>query len=143
MHPYFKLSSWVLEPAPSTFAPNSRWSNKDMDPVPPNMRTWTTMSYVAYWISDAVNVASWELASSMLAIGLSWCVCRPFVSCPRIVTLKFAIQASGPPSHCSWAYNHINRHSLEWHNWCSAARCIPRLESFILRVLVQLFQCTQ
>ena len=32
---YTRPEAWVLEPEPSTFAPNSRWSNKDMDPVPP------------------------------------------------------------------------------------------------------------
>jgi nucleobase:cation symporter-1, NCS1 family len=45
-----------------------------MDPVPLDKRTWTTFNYVAYWISDATNIATWELASSMLAIGLSWFV---------------------------------------------------------------------
>ena len=43
-----------------------------MDPVPVNMRTWTTFNYVTYWISDSANVATWSLASSMLAVGLSW-----------------------------------------------------------------------
>ncbi|KAN0105611.1 NCS1 nucleoside transporter family [Russula decolorans] len=65
-------SAWKLEPEPSTFAPSSAWSNKDMDPVPPDMRTWTTFNYVAYWISDAANASMWAFASSMLAIGLSW-----------------------------------------------------------------------
>ncbi|TBU57108.1 NCS1 nucleoside transporter family [Dichomitus squalens] len=65
-------SVWVLEPEPSTFAPSGRWSNKDMDPVPPEKRTWSTLNYVAYWVSDAWNVAVWQLASSMLTIGLSW-----------------------------------------------------------------------
>lgn len=69
---YLKPSTWALEPAPSTFAPNSKWSNQDMDPVPPKGRTWSTYNYVAYWISDATNAAVWELASSMLAVGLSW-----------------------------------------------------------------------
>ena len=45
-----------------------------MDPVPPSHRTWSTWNYVSYWISDAANVPVYELASSMLAIGLSWCV---------------------------------------------------------------------
>jgi NCS1 family nucleobase:cation symporter-1 len=44
-----------------------------MDPVSPGHRTWSTWNYVAYWISDAANVPVYELASSMLAIGLSWC----------------------------------------------------------------------
>lgn len=49
-----------------------------MDPVPEHLRTWKTWNYIAYWISDATNAAVWELASSMLAIGLSWCVCTVF-----------------------------------------------------------------
>ena len=67
-----KPSSWALQPEPATFAPNDLWSNRDMDPVPPHKRTWTTLNYVMYWISDATNVAVWELASAMLASGLSW-----------------------------------------------------------------------
>ena len=75
---YVKPSRWALKPDASTLAApgNEQWSNKDMDPVPPNQRTWSTLNYVAYWISDAANAAVWELASSMLAIGLSWYVTR-------------------------------------------------------------------
>jgi hypothetical protein len=72
--PLLRVSTWKLEPEPSTFAPSSAWSNKDMDPVPPDMRTWTTFNYVTYWISDAANASMWAFASSMLAIGLSWFV---------------------------------------------------------------------
>ncbi|KAH8829891.1 cytosine-purine permease [Flagelloscypha sp. PMI_526] len=49
-----------------------RNSNADMDPIPMDKRTWSTWSYVGYWVSDSANVVSWELASSMLAVGLSW-----------------------------------------------------------------------
>ena len=66
-----RLSAWAL-PSTTNFAPG--WSNSDMDPVPPHLRTWTTWNYVAYWISDATNVATWQLASSMLAVGLTWYV---------------------------------------------------------------------
>ena len=69
---FVRLSAWKLEPESSTFAPSSDWSNKDMDPVPLDKRTWTMFNYVAYWISDTANAASWALASSMLAVGLSW-----------------------------------------------------------------------
>ena len=71
---YMRPETWALKPGPSTFAPTSRWSNKDMDPVEPKDRTWSSFNYVAYWISDATNSAVWELASSMLAVGLSWSV---------------------------------------------------------------------
>ncbi|KAJ8469804.1 hypothetical protein ONZ51_g8748 [Trametes cubensis] len=82
---YAHPDAWVLEPEPSTFAPNSRWSNKDMDPVPPKGRTWSTFNYVAYWVSDATNVAVWELASSMLAIGLSWKQALPAIAVGHII----------------------------------------------------------
>ncbi|KAF9226304.1 hypothetical protein BS17DRAFT_749647 [Gyrodon lividus] len=66
---HFKLSAWELDPEETSFASGKGWSNKDMDPVPPRLRTWT---YVSYWFSDASNIAVWEVPSSMLAIGLSW-----------------------------------------------------------------------
>jgi len=65
-------SAWILEPETSTYAENTAWSNKDMDPVPPHKRTWTMLNYVTFWISCAANVSTWQLGSSMLAIGLSW-----------------------------------------------------------------------
>lgn len=64
-------STWRLEPE-ATFASNSAWSNQDMDPVPPHLQTWTTLNYTTFWISCFVNVTVWELASSMIAVGLSW-----------------------------------------------------------------------
>ncbi|KAJ6561882.1 permease for cytosine/purines, uracil, thiamine, allantoin-domain-containing protein [Mycena capillaripes] len=64
---WWTLSTWRLErPDPR------RWSNQDMEPVPVHLRTWTSWNYVAYWISDAMNPVMWELASSMIAVGLSW-----------------------------------------------------------------------
>lgn len=71
---FARPSTWILEPEASTFAENNSWSNKDMDPVPPRERTWTMLNYVTFWVSCAVNISVWQLASSMLAIGLSWCV---------------------------------------------------------------------
>ncbi|KAJ6494831.1 permease for cytosine/purines, uracil, thiamine, allantoin-domain-containing protein [Mycena vitilis] len=79
------LSGWALEPEASSFAPSSKWSNADMDPVPEHLRTWTTWNYVAYWISDATNTASWELASSMIAIGLSWRQALPAIAVGHII----------------------------------------------------------
>ncbi|KAF8072151.1 permease for cytosine/purines, uracil, thiamine, allantoin-domain-containing protein [Lyophyllum atratum] len=69
---FLRLSTWSLEPEMATFGPSAAWSNKDMDPVPPSGRTWTTWNYIAYWVSDATHVAMWSFASSMLAIGLTW-----------------------------------------------------------------------
>ncbi|KAI9730748.1 MAG: hypothetical protein M1834_005717 [Cirrosporium novae-zelandiae] len=62
-----------VEHPKSAFADgNKRWTNKDLDPVPPRDRKWGVWSFIAYWVSDAFNAASWEFASSIIAVGLTW-----------------------------------------------------------------------
>ncbi|OAL34318.1 hypothetical protein AYO20_06371 [Fonsecaea nubica] len=56
----------------SSFAPSASASNADFDPIPPSKRTWNWGAYVAYWMADAWAVSNWEVASSMIAVGLSW-----------------------------------------------------------------------
>ncbi|EJD55098.1 cytosine-purine permease [Auricularia subglabra TFB-10046 SS5] len=65
-----------------------------MDPCPPKARTWSTFSYITYWISDAFNVATWELASSMLAIGLSWREALIAIAVGNVL-IAFVITANG------------------------------------------------
>ncbi|KAH9976618.1 cytosine-purine permease [Lactifluus volemus] len=69
---FTRLSTWKLEPEPH-------------GPGAPHLRTWTTFSFVAYWISDATNVATWDLASSMLAIGLSWRQAMPAIALGQFI----------------------------------------------------------
>ncbi|KAK7181961.1 hypothetical protein DPSP01_006195 [Paraphaeosphaeria sporulosa] len=56
----------------STFARSKNASNADFDPIPPSKRTWNWGAYVAYWMADAWAVSNWEVASSMIAVGLDW-----------------------------------------------------------------------
>jgi NCS1 family nucleobase:cation symporter-1 len=56
----------------SSFAATKNASNADFDPIPPSKRTWNWGAYVAYWMADAWAVSNWEVASSMIAVGLSW-----------------------------------------------------------------------
>ncbi|KAK7203300.1 permease for cytosine/purines, uracil, thiamine, allantoin-domain-containing protein [Myxozyma melibiosi] len=49
-----------------------RQSNKDLDPVPAEGRTWSGLDYVTYWISDNFSPSGWRKASSLMAIGMSW-----------------------------------------------------------------------
>ncbi|KAH7066027.1 uracil permease [Paraphoma chrysanthemicola] len=51
---------------------NARWTNRDLDPVPRHLRRWGVTSFVSYWVSDAFNAATWQFASSIIAIGLTW-----------------------------------------------------------------------
>ncbi|KAK6397841.1 hypothetical protein LTR65_005089 [Meristemomyces frigidus] len=64
--------SLAVDQAPSGFAATPSASNADFDPIPPSKRTWSWMAYVAYWMADAWAVSNWEVASSMISVGLSW-----------------------------------------------------------------------
>lgn len=44
----------------------------DLDPIRREDRKWSVWALIAYWFSDAFNAATWEFASSILAIGLSY-----------------------------------------------------------------------
>ncbi|KAF2191834.1 uracil permease [Zopfia rhizophila CBS 207.26] len=69
----FERPHLKVEQPKSAFAEgNKRWTNKDLDPVPRHTRKWGVTSFIAYWISDAFNAATWQFASSIIAIGLTW-----------------------------------------------------------------------
>ncbi|KAL6702814.1 hypothetical protein ACN47E_000900 [Coniothyrium glycines] len=64
--------SLTVDQEPSSFAASPNASNADFDPIPPSKRTWHAGAFVAYWMADAWAVSNWEVASSMIAAGLSW-----------------------------------------------------------------------
>ncbi|KAI9052943.1 hypothetical protein LZ554_003215 [Drepanopeziza brunnea f. sp. 'monogermtubi'] len=83
----------------SSFATTKSASNADFDPIPPSKRTWGPGAFVAYWMADAWAVSNWEVASSMLAVGLSWrmaigaCVLGNFVM-GLVITINGRIGAT-------------------------------------------------
>jgi nucleobase:cation symporter-1, NCS1 family len=46
--------------------------NEDLAPVPPEKRTWGTYNFAALWISMAVCVPTYMLASGLIAGGMNW-----------------------------------------------------------------------
>ncbi|KAI4212931.1 MAG: hypothetical protein LQ351_004456 [Letrouitia transgressa] len=96
--PVFEKPSIHVDKSDSAFTSSgdSRWSNKDIDPIRREDRKWGVWSLIAYWFSDAFNAATWEFASSMLAIGLSYkdalgIVATGFVTISIVISLNGAI----------------------------------------------------
>lgn len=58
---------------------NSRWTNKDLEPTPPEQRTWTWYNLPLYWFSTMFGTTGWNVPSSLIAVGLTWQ--QAFVSC--------------------------------------------------------------
>ncbi|CCO26301.1 putative permease C1683,05 [Rhizoctonia solani AG-1 IB] len=65
-----------------------------MDPVPIHQRSWTMWDYTSYWLSDGFNVATWNMASSMLAVGLSWKQALPAIAIGHFL-IALAVTANG------------------------------------------------
>ncbi|EXJ76968.1 hypothetical protein A1O3_10125 [Capronia epimyces CBS 606.96] len=66
-----KPSGWVLPKEPSSFGDDT-WTNKDLDVTPVERRTWTSLTILGFWISDAMSAQTWEAPSSVLSVGLTW-----------------------------------------------------------------------
>lgn len=74
------LAAWELPKEPSALAPDTVWTNKDMDPVAPEDQTWSIYTWMAYWATEVISLGSWQTAGSMLSAGLSWREVIPAVS---------------------------------------------------------------
>ncbi|KAI0674670.1 NCS1 nucleoside transporter family [Trametes maxima] len=123
---WVRPSTWALEREPSSFAPSRGWwSNKDMDPVPPHKRTWTTLNYIAYWVSDAWNAAVWQLASSMLAVGLSWRQALPAIAVGHIVIAVVMVLNGTIGARLHISFPVLNRSSFGF--WFSYFSVISRM----------------
>ncbi|KAJ8090307.1 hypothetical protein PM082_018903 [Marasmius tenuissimus] len=124
---YLTPKAWALEPSPSSLAPPGyqKWTNADMDPVPPHRRTWSTKSYIAYWISDAANIASWQLASSMIAIGLSWREALSAIAVGHIIIAIILVLNGAVGARLHIAFPVLNRSSFGF--WFSYFSVVSRI----------------
>ncbi len=52
--------------------PTGHYANPDLLPVPLAQRRWTTYNFAALWVGMAHNIASWTLASGLVALGMDW-----------------------------------------------------------------------
>lgn len=46
------------------------WSNEDLDPTPPEKRTWRWWNFVTFYMG--LSFGNWTLGSTMVGIGLNW-----------------------------------------------------------------------
>ncbi|KAK6613747.1 ncs1 allantoate transporter [Botrytis cinerea] len=74
------VKAWELPKQKSALAPEHVWTNEDMDPVKKENQTWTLWTWMAYWATDTITLGTWETASSILAVGLTWREAIPIVS---------------------------------------------------------------
>jgi nucleobase:cation symporter-1, NCS1 family len=91
----------VDQPTSAFASGNARWTNKDLDPVPPNRRKWGVTSIIAYWISDAFNPATWQFAAGIIAVGLSWRESLGIVALSFFI-VSWVVSMPGKITVCDW-----------------------------------------
>lgn len=107
------LAKLEVKKSPSSFAPpGSHWSNRDLDPVPPKKRTWTMFNFFTYWLSDAFSIATWEIASTILAIGLSWKDAIPIILVGYFITMVFIVLNGVTGARLHVPFSVLNRSSM-------------------------------
>ncbi|KAG7291083.1 hypothetical protein NEMBOFW57_001093 [Staphylotrichum longicolle] len=67
------------------YANSPRWSNKDLDPIPPERRTWGGGDYWAYWVSDMLAPPLASTVSSVMSLGFTARETIPIVFCGFLI----------------------------------------------------------
>lgn len=88
-----KRSGWVLPRQTTSFADEGTWTNLDSDVTPIERRTWSSLTVIGFWFSDALNAQGWEAPSSILSLGLTWK--EAFYLCKQVHDLHSTPEPSG------------------------------------------------
>lgn len=51
----------------------------DLEPTPPEQRTWTWFNLPMYWFSTMFGITGWNVAAALIVVGLTWQ--QAFISC--------------------------------------------------------------
>ncbi|KAJ5734937.1 uncharacterized protein N7483_000062 [Penicillium malachiteum] len=116
--------------AQSAFAAgNARWTNRDLDPIPLIARKWGVASLIAYWISDAFNAATWEFASSIISVGLTYKEAIAIVAISFFI-MSFVIAGNGTVG----AIYHVPFPVIARASWGFWGSYVPIISRVILAV---------
>ncbi|PSK56743.1 hypothetical protein B9Z65_6367 [Elsinoe australis] len=97
-----------------------------MDPVPYEDQTWTIWTWMAYWATDMINLGTWQTASSIIAVGLTWRDSLPIMA---VGTLCVAIPmvlngAIGAHLHIPFSIVVRSGFGYNFAYFCIVSRCI-------------------
>ncbi|KAI4716753.1 uridine permease-like protein Fui1 [Aureobasidium sp. EXF-10727] len=120
------LEAWALPKQESTIAPEHVWTNKDMDPVPISDQTWGMWTWVAYWATDVINLGTWETASSIIQVGLTWRDAIPIMAVGTLCVAIPVVLNGAVGAHLHVPFSVIVRSGFGYYfaYFCIASRCI-------------------
>ena len=129
------VKAWELPKQKSALAPDHIWTNEDMDPVKLENQTWTLWTWMAYWATDTINLGTWETASSILSVGLTWRDAIPIVSCDK--STRYA-ETKLIRTDCGWHNLCSYSDGFEWSDWRKTTYPFLGRHSGFVRILLGL-----
>jgi len=85
---------WKVPQEQGEWATDPRWSNKDLDPIPYEKRTWGAVDYWAYWCGDMLAPPLASTVSVVMSLGFTARETIPIVFFGFLIC-SFAITATG------------------------------------------------
>ncbi|KXT02331.1 hypothetical protein AC578_222 [Pseudocercospora eumusae] len=87
---------WWLNKIRLPDVPNddSKWSNADLEPTPPEQQIWHSLNFTTYWLCDAIAPGNLRLGSSIVTLGLSWQTAIGIITLGHFL-ISLAITANG------------------------------------------------
>lgn len=85
---------WRVPQKGGLYEDSPRWSNPDLDPIPPERRTWGGIDYWAYWCSDMLAPPLAATVSSVMSLGFTARETIPIVFFGFLIC-SFVITATG------------------------------------------------
>jgi NCS1 family nucleobase:cation symporter-1 len=58
----------------------------DLDPVPPEQRTWRNWDFITYWCSDQFTIATWSFGAILVGQGFTFREIIPITFCGFLLT---------------------------------------------------------
>jgi len=133
-------SSWKLPKQSSSIAPPDVWTNVDMDPVPPERRTWGRGAFVTYWVSDLITISTWSSGSAIITLGE--CVPFSFSQIPANDALRPHCYRCRP-HHFSCRYLQCHPNRAQRLHRCQFTHPVSDCFSSQSWILVQLLRCRE
>nr|OQO18336.1 hypothetical protein B0A51_13731 [Rachicladosporium sp. CCFEE 5018] len=120
------LKAWELPKEPSALAPDWVRTNRDMDPTPLKDQTWSLWTWMAYWATDMINLGTWETASSIIAVGLTWREAIPIMAVGTMCVAVPVVLNGAIGAHLHVPFSIIVRSGFGYYfaYFCIASRSI-------------------
>ncbi|KAH8591453.1 uracil permease [Bisporella sp. PMI_857] len=80
----------VLKGDESKHEQTDAWSNRDLIPLPPSRRTWSSFHYFGIWTLSSLNIATWQTPNTFLTQGLSVGQAMAIIILARAIITLFA-----------------------------------------------------